>query len=180
MKQEFDTDGGADAESRPETFGLFPMDKPIQTRLLDACRVMLARATPAQVRDLAYLIYALERLPLTTPGVRGGVTFPIQSAPAASRGFELNADEFILTTVESVDSGCGTDFGSRNVLEVGTNAMRDIEYGDNFTEWLDMFYEQAADETTQIEIFCDVADNVNLAENGEALPWAENPLLDEL
>jgi len=74
MTTELDTDGHESAESRPDTFGLFPMDKPIQTRLLDACRAMLARATPAQVRDLAYLIYALERLPSTTPGVSGGVT----------------------------------------------------------------------------------------------------------
>ena len=180
MVSEHDMAADEGAESRPETFGLFPMDKPIQTRLLDACRVMLARATPAQVRDLAYLIYALERLPLTTPGVRGGVTFPIQPAPAASRGFELYADEFILTTVESVDMGCGTDFGSRNVLEVGTSTMRDIEFGTDFTEWLDLFCEQAADEATEIEIFCDVADSVNLSENCEGLPWEENPLLDEL
>ena len=181
MTREHDTDGVDGAESRPDTFGLYPIDRHIQTRLLDACRAMLKRATPAQVRDLAYLIHALERLPLTTPGVRGGVTFPIRSGEsAASRGFELNGEEFILTTVESVDLGCGTDFGSRNVLEVGTNAMRDIEYGDDFTEWLDLFCEQAADEATEIEVFCDVADGLDLYEDSERLPWEENPLLDEI
>ncbi len=181
MMRERDTDGEGDAESRPVVFGFYPMDRHIQTRLLDACRAMLTRATPTQVRDLAYLIYALQRLPSTTPGVRGGVTFPLRHGESAvSRGFELNGDEFILTTVESVDLGSGTDFGSRNVLEVGTSAMRDIEYGDDFTEWLNLFCEQAEDEATEIEIFCDVAADVNLSENTEGLPWEENPLLDEV
>jgi hypothetical protein len=156
------------------------MDRPIQTRLLDACRAMLKRATPTQVRDLAYLIYALQRLPSTTPGVRGGVTFSLRHGESVARGFELNAEEFILTTVETVDLGSGTDFGSRHVLEVGTSAMRKIYGGDDFTEWLDLFFEQAADEATDIEIFCDVADGVNLSENSEGLPWEENPLLDEV
>ncbi len=93
MVSEHDTGGDESAESRPETFGLYPIDRHIQTRLLDACRAMLTRATPAQVRDLAYLIYALERLPLTTPGLRGGVTFPIGPGDsAASRGLEGPAD----------------------------------------------------------------------------------------
>ncbi len=83
--------------------------------------------------------------------------------------------------MESVDMGCGTDFGSRNVLEVGTCAMRDIyESGDDFTEWLNLFCEQAEDEATEIEIFCDVADSVNLSENTEGIQWEENPLLDDI
>ena len=175
------TDTNEDAANQPTSFGLFPLDKPIQTRLLDACRAMLKRATPAQVRDLAYLIYALQRLPSTTPGVSGGVTLATRHGESAAyRGFELNGDEFTLTTGESVDMGCGTDHGFRNVLEVGTSAMRDIEYGDDFTEWLDLFCEQAEDEATEIEIFCDAADSVNLSENTEGLPWEENPLLDEI
>ena len=181
MRREQDTDAKEDAESRPVTFGLYPMDKPIQTRLLDACRAMLKRATPAQIRDLAYLIHALERLPLTTPGLRGGVTLATRHGESAAyRGFELNADELILTTGESVEFGCGTDHGSRNVLEVGTSAMRDMGGGYDFTEWLNTFCEQAADAATEIEVFCDVADGVNLSEDSERLPWEENPLLDEI
>ena len=171
-----------DEESKPVAFGLFPIDRPIQTRLLDACRAMLRRATPAQTRDLAYLIDALQRLPSTTPGVYGGATLATrQGESAAYRGFELHADEFTLTTGESVNFGCGTDHGFNNMLEVGTSAMRDIyESGDDFTEWLDMFCEQAADDATEMEIFCDVADGVNISENCEGLPWEENPLLDEM
>ena len=179
--REHGTDGEEGAERGRDVFGFYPIDRHIQTRLLDACRAMLKRATPTQVRDLAYLIYALQRLPSTTPGVRGGVTFPLRHGEsAASRGFELNEEEFILTIVESVDLGCGTDFGSRNVLEVGTSAMRDIEYGDDFTEWLNMFCGQAADETTEIEIYCDVANDLNLSDNAARIPWEENPLLDEI
>lgn len=181
MTQESDTDGEEDAENGPNVFGLYPIDRHIQTRLLDACRAMLTRATPAQVRDLAYLMHALKRLPSTTPGVRGGVTFLIGPGDSAvARGFELNEEEFTLTTVESVDLGGGTDFGSRNVLEAGTNAMRDWGDGDDLTEWLDLFFEQAADEAMDIEIFCDAADGVNLSENTEGIPWAENPLLGEI
>jgi len=62
----------------------------------------------ALVRDLAYLLHASQRLPLTTPGVSGGVTFLIGPGDSGvSRGFESSADELILTTVESVDLGCG-------------------------------------------------------------------------
>jgi len=127
-------------EDRPATFGLFPIDRPIQTRLWDACRALLKRATPAQVRDLAYLIHALQRLPLVTPEVSGGVDLTTRhDQSAAHRGFELNADEFTLTTGESIDSGCGMDHEFHNVLEVGTDAMRDIyEWGDDFTEWLNL------------------------------------------
>ena len=92
----------------------------------------------------------------------------------------MNQDEFILTIGESVDSGCGMDHESRNVLKVGTSAMRDIEYGADFTEWLNMFCEQAEDEATELEIFCDLADSVHLSENSAGLPWEENPLLDEI
>ena len=151
MTPEHDTDGEEGAVSRPDVFGLYPMDRDIQTRLLDACRAMLKRATPAQVRDLAYLIYALQRLPSTTPGVCGGVTLATRDGESAAyRGFELNADEFILTTGESMNFGCGTDHESRNVLEVGTSAMRDIDDGADFTEWLNLFCEQAEDEATEI------------------------------
>ena len=182
MTQEHDTDGEEDAESKPETFGLFPMDKPIQTRLLDACRAMLTRATPAQVHDLAYLMHALQRLPSTTPEVLGGVTLATRHGESAAyRGFEFNGDEFVLTTGETVDFGCGADHESHNVLEVGTSAKRDIyESGDDFTEWLNMFCEQAEDDATEIEIFCDVAASVNLSEDSAGLPWEENPLLDEI
>ena len=58
---------------------------------------------------------------------------------AAYRGFQLNAEEFILTTGESMDSGMGWDHESRNVLEVGTSAMHDDSDGDDFTEWLNLF-----------------------------------------
>jgi hypothetical protein len=43
-----------------------------------------------------------------------------------------------------------------------------------------MFCEQAEDDATEIEIFCDVAASVNLSEDSAGLPWEENPLLDEI
>ena len=181
MTRKHDTDGEEGAESRPDVFGLYPMDRHIQTCLWDGCRAMLTRATPAQVRDLAYLIHALQRLPSTTPGVRGGVTLATRHGESAAyRGFELNTDEFILTTGESMNFGCGTDHENRNVLEAGTSAMRDIGDGDDFSEWLNIFCELAEDEGTEIEVFCDVDDGVNLSENRDGLPWEENPLLDEI
>jgi hypothetical protein len=181
MTQECATEEEEGAASRPVTFGLYPMDKDIQTRLLDACRALLKRATPEQVRDLAYLMHALHRLPSTTPGVRGGVTLATRDEDSAAyRGFELNADEFILTTGESMNFGCGTDHESRNVLEVGTSAMRDIENGDDFTEWLNLFCEQAEDSATEIEIFCVVDNNVGLSDNSKGVTWEDNPLLEEI
>jgi hypothetical protein len=51
---------------------------------------------------------------------------------AADRGFELHADEFILTTGNLWTFGCEPDFGSRIVLEAGTSAMRDIGNGSVF------------------------------------------------
>jgi hypothetical protein len=167
-------------ESRADVFGLYPIDRHIQTQLLRACQAIFNRANPAQVRDLTYLIYALKRLPSTTPSVCGGVTLASRNGESSSlRGFELNGEEFILTTGESVDSGCGMDFGSRHELEVGTSAMRDIYGGDDFTEWLNMFCEQATDDSTEIEIYCDVAESVDLSKHKVGLPWEENPLLDE-
>ncbi|MCX6925950.1 MAG: hypothetical protein NT154_22500 [Verrucomicrobia bacterium] len=166
-------------KERRNTFGLWPMDKYIQAGLLDACRAMLQRATPDQARDLAYLIHALQRLPLTTLGISGGVVLATrQGDSAAYHGFELNADEFTLTTGESMNLGCGTDHESHTVLEVDTAAMRDIDYSADFTEWLSLFCEQAQDEATEIEIFCEVDDGVDLRENGEGMPWEDNPLLD--
>jgi hypothetical protein len=75
--------------------------------------------------------------------------------------------------------GCGTDHESHNTLEVGTDAMRDIEDGADFTEWLNLFCEQAGDKETEIEIFCDVDDGVDLYENGEGMSWEDNPLLED-
>jgi hypothetical protein len=168
-------------EDTPLTFGLFPFDRPIQTRLLDACRTLLQRATPDQIRDLAYLIYALQRLPLVTPKITGGVTLTTRyHKSAAHRGFELDADDFRLITGESMESACGPDHGFHNVLEVGTSAMRDIyEWGDVFTEWLDMFCEQAGSEATEIEIHCDSGDSIDLY-SSESILWEENPLLDDI
>jgi hypothetical protein len=141
---------------------------------------MLQRATPAQIRDLAYLIYALQRLPSTTPGVCGGVNLTTRQVDSSAyRGFELNEDEFVLSTGESVVTGSGTDHESRKVLEVGTDAMRDIyESVSDFTEWLNMFCEQAADEATEIDVFCDLDDSMDLSENTDGVQWEENPLLD--
>jgi len=164
---------------KPATFGLYPMDQPIQTRLLDACRALLRRATPAQVRDLAYLMHTLQRLPLTTPEISGGVVLATRHGESAAyRGFDLDADHFSLSTGESVNSGCGTDHESHDILEVGTDAMRDIEGGADFTEWLDLFNEQAEDEGTEIEVFCDADANVDLYADSEGVSWEDNPLLD--
>lgn len=57
--------------------------------------------------------------------------------------------------------------------------MRDIYDGSDFSEWLNMFCEQAGDEATEIKIFCDVAGDMDLSENAAGPPWEENPLLDE-
>ena len=141
---------------------------------------MLQRATPQQIHDLSYLMYALQRLPSTTPGVSGGISLSKQyEKSAAYRGFELNAGEFLLTTGESMNFGLGWDHESSNVLEVGTSAMRNTDDGDDFTEWLNLFCWQAEDSATEIEIFCEVDDGVNLSENREGIPWEENPLMDE-
>jgi hypothetical protein len=171
-----------DDESQPLTFGLFPLDKPIQTRLLAACRALLQRATPAQVHDLAYVIHALQRLPLVTPEISAGVELATwQAQSGVRRGFEINADEFTLTTGESVDCGCGMDHESRKVLEVGTEAMRDIfEYGDDFSEWLNLFCEMAEDDGTEIDVHCDLDGEVDLYAEPEPMDWADNPLLDEM
>ena len=142
---------------------------------------MLQRATPAQVHDLSYLMYALQRLPSTTPGVDGEVTLTTSyEKSSASRGFKLNEDEFSLTTGESMNFGLGWDHESHNVLEVGTSALRDDSDGDDFTEWLNLFCGDAKGEKTEIEIFCHVDDGVDLSENSEGIPWEENPLLDEI
>ena len=180
MKEEGDIHGEEEMESKPVTFGFYPMDKHIQSRLLEACRAILRRATPEQIHDLSYLMHALQRLPLTTPGVSGSVSLASRyENSAAYHGFEFNSDGFILTTGESMNFGLGWDHESHNVLEVGTSAMRDDSDGDDFTEWLNLFCWQAEDSATEIEIFCEVDDGVNLSENREGIPWEENPLMDE-
>lgn len=181
MRKERHTGGEEGAESPPATFGLFPIDRSIQTRLLDACRALLKRATPAQVRDLAYLIHALQRLPLVTPEVTGGVDLTTRyERSAAFRGFAINADEFVLSTGESMQGEWGTDHESRNVLEVGTDKMRNIyEQGDDFSEWLNLFCEMAEEAGTEIEINCDVNGDPDLHEDADPKAWEKNPLLDE-
>lgn len=131
-----DHDSVQDRHEQPATFGLFPMDRPIQERLLDACRALLQRATPAQVRDLAYILHALQRLPLVTPVIGAGVELMTQDTDSkVIRQFEINDEEFYLMTCEIVDMGCGPDAESRKVLDVGTGAMQDIfESGDDFSE----------------------------------------------
>jgi hypothetical protein len=112
---------------------------------------VLKRAPPEQVRDLSYLMHALQRLPLTTPGVCGDVTLATRHEEFASyRGFELGTNEFILTTGKSMNFGCGTDHEFRKVLEVGTSAMRDLCGGDDFTEWLNMFTDESKDRTCMV------------------------------
>ena len=41
--------------------------------------------------------------------------------------------------------------------------MRDIYDGSDFSEWRNMFCEQAGDEATEIKIFCDVAGDMDLS-----------------
>ncbi len=79
---------------RPVTFGLFPRDRIIQTRLLEACCLLLRRTAPAQTRGLSYLMCALQHLSSVTPSIRGGVDLTTRHArTAAFRGFETGAME---------------------------------------------------------------------------------------
>jgi hypothetical protein len=124
-------------------------------------------------------MYALQRLPSTTPGVSGELSLTTRyENSAAHRGFQLNADEFKLTTGESANYGLGYDHESWNELEVGTSAMRDDSDGDDFTEWLNILCGQAADRATEIEVSCET-DDVDLSQDVAGIPWNENPLLDQ-
>lgn len=169
-------------EERPATFGLWPLDRPIQERLLAACRALLQRATPAQVRDLAYLLHALQRLPRVTPEIGAGVELLTHDTDSkVVRQFEINDEEFYLMTCEIVDMGYGPDAESRKVLDVGTHRMRDIiEEGDDFSEWLDLFCEMAEDEGTKIEVHCYLTGEVDLHAEPEPMDWEDNPLLDKM
>ena len=113
-----------------ENEGRFPLsviDKPKIEKVVELVRDNLSSMSPADLRAAASILLALERLPLTTPGVQ--VTFGfVQPNTDGNFGWadiEISENEFRLGTGEHFhDPAVGGDTESRTVFEMQAGGSR--------------------------------------------------------
>lgn len=152
MQEEPDDDH--DVEEDEELFGFLIEDQQVVERLVDAVRSLLQRPelSPRTIASLGPLIFALERLPLPTPGLCATLTLRYElNRESDWVSIDISDDRIALDKgFHTYDPGVGGDTHSEIILEVGLG-WRD---GDTFQamEFADYFAQCAEDPSRDVSV----------------------------
>jgi hypothetical protein len=129
------------------------------TGIITAIRKGFSRAdiTAEQIHRLAILLFALERLPLATPGVSADLTLSFRNSEGSSfQNIHLDEGSLSLSSGGYVHTpDIGGDSYSAEILMVEVGGFRDAKRN-QFADWLAEF--KARLEDAEIEITVDDAD----------------------
>ena len=140
-----------------ELFGFLIEDRQIVERLIDAVRFLLQRPglKPESIASMGPFIFALERLPLTTPGLTASLSLRYElNRESDWVSIEISDDRFALDKgFHTYDPRVGGDTHSEIILEVGLG-WRD---GDTFQamEFAEFFAECSQDASREVFISID-------------------------
>jgi hypothetical protein len=174
--QQFDED--SDAETGMLKFKA--EDEHIRDQLVLACRRILSRPNlePGEIVAIAGFIWLLQQFPLSNPEPTGRLSLVSYSNETEWSSFDLCLDDQGLTleTLESFDSGHGSDHESRLCLQVGESSRDERVDYDSIDEWLSCFLERAQDSDTKVSIEYYPSDNPSLLDEPAAcFNWAALP-----
>jgi hypothetical protein len=159
-----------------DTEALFPligkMDRPLVEEITKAVRNCFRRSdiTAEQIHHLAVLLFALERLPLATPGVHVSLTLSYRGENEMScQSIDLDESSFTLSTGGSVyDPSVGTDSYGDDVLMVEVGGFRDAKWM-QFVDWLSGFKNRLED--AEIKTDLDDSSNIDWSEGPDESAW---------
>ena len=143
-------------------------EKDLIDQLAGTIRASLQTLEPAELRQIAVFLFALERLPYASVGVSIDLAITHRIEESFSYvSVEISGDAFRLSTGGSVYSpGVGSDSYSEIRFEIETGGYREGTT-EAFAEWLDMF--RATHGSYSIENFGD--DDIDLTEEAPADGW---------
>ncbi|MEQ1749794.1 MAG: hypothetical protein ABL974_10255, partial [Prosthecobacter sp.] len=129
-------------------------DEHVRDKLLLACRVILRRPelAPRQIVAIGGFIWLLQQLPFFQEEPSGHIALVIYSNETDWSSFDLTLNEEGLTleTMESFNTGHGTDHESQTYFQV-SDSCRETR-GDSVDEWLVNFLERAQDPEASVSI----------------------------
>jgi hypothetical protein len=138
MSEDDNIDDDNNADDNEGRFPLSIYDKPKIEKLVELIRNHLSEMGPKDLRAAASVLFALERLPATTPGVQVtfGFTQPNTDGNYGWADISISEDEFRLDVGEHFyDPSVGGDTEIRTKFETG--AGEDWREGD-IDEWLEV------------------------------------------
>ncbi len=151
-------------------FGFDPTEACIVTEMVQVVRSLLTRedVTPEQIYHLAKVLFALERLPLPTPGVDVGFTLGYKHG-GESFGQSLTVSEsaFVLGTGAYILGEAGGDTCSEITFEVHLGSCSYFENWFALSGWAESIKEMAADGGADLDVW-------SLGDD-EKIDWDDEP-----
>lgn len=147
-------DDNDDVEEDEELFGFLIEDQQVIERLVDAVRSLLQRPglSPQAIASIGPVIFAMERLPLPTPGLSATLTLKYElNRESDWVSIDLSDDRIAFDKgFHTYEPGIGGDTHSEIILEVGLG-WRD---GDTFQamEFAEYFAQCAEDPSRDVSI----------------------------
>jgi hypothetical protein len=165
MDDELDDDLDDELEpTDPLDGNLLPLDrrlKPIVVQFMRKIRALLAteRIGPGQAIQASKALFALSRLPLTTPGM----LISVDAMEASENGqlifsATLSEDEFSLTSIESVYGDYGSDRQGQVFLSAFVGSHLETDFDDPVSaahDWLSRWAELARTGRVSFSDECD-------------------------
>jgi hypothetical protein len=153
----------------PEQFGFLIEDRGLVIELAKIVRSLLQRPdiTSELISHIGKLLFAMERLPLPTPGISIDLTMTYRFNDESSFiSLFMDDTEFRLSRGGYVyDPAVGGDSYSENVFEVEVGDFRSSVELSEVSDWLDEFKRRALDKEQEIE--------VEFSGDDSQIPWDE-------
>lgn len=148
-----EADNGGEAVA-PALFALRPHDRAAINEILRGLRDLVARPSlpPSRLRYLSFALLALQRLPLTTPGVELDITLSHRFENEMTyHGVYIGSDSLRLEAGGSVYTpGVGSDNYSDAVFEVEPYGFRHSNGPDALSHWLEEFRTRCRDSSCDL------------------------------
>jgi len=143
-------------ERRAKLFGFDPTEACVVDEMIGLVRSLLKRKdiTPEQIYHLAKMLFALERMPLPTPGV--DVVFALgYKSGGELYGQSLGVSEraFVLDSAAYTQAGPGGDASSEIIFETEVGGSSFFENWFALAGWIASIKEIVADEGADLEVW---------------------------
>lgn len=134
----------------------FAEDVRIRNQILQACRSILRRQDlkPQHIVAVGGFVWLFEHLPFTRSEPSGRLALVRHTNETEWHSFDLciGSEGLRLETVESFDSGHGSDHECRHWLHVSDTFRDQPVEDDSIGEWLSTFLDMAEDPTVEVSI----------------------------